>query len=1035
MSLLPDFDPSEIRHILHEHFHLERADCSLLTSERDQNFLVSTQQGRFVLKVFNAGEDLAFLEAQGAMLATLRGAGVDSCPSIVPDRNGEPVSFIKKSGRQFAAWLVTCIEGPLLDSLKYLSPELLADWGRCMGRIDAALQGFDHPALHREFHWDLARAESVVESGLTQIDEQETRGQISRLLENFRRDTRPWLDDLPRSAIHNDANDANVVIGWSADALSPDQVRGVFDFGDSVYSWTVADLAVAVAYAWLKTSDLLDSARRVAQGYHEVRPLSEAEASAVYGLACMRLCVSAVIAARQHRDNPANDYLIVSQSAIASTLPRLLEIPFGLAVAATRSTCGWEAVRNHSRILRWIDGQSANASFPVNPRHPGRRPEADEILVMNLGVESPLLRGAPSELDEPRLTAIIDGEIQRAGATIGVGRYLEPRFLYSSEQFGGGGNSSPLARELEERRTIHLGIDLFAAAGATVVAALSGTVAIATRIERPLDYGGLVIVRHETDAGDSFCLLYGHLDPESIKELMPGQEIAAGQEIGRLGSATVNGGWTPHLHFQVILDLVGLAHEFPGVCRASQVDIWRDLSPDPNRILGIPRESFPPEPTRYEETLSRRRARIGRGLSLSYRRPLKLVRGWRQFLYDESGRRFLDAFNNVPHVGHCHPAIVDAVHRQMSLLNSNTRYLHDLPHELARRIAATMPAPLEVCYFLNSASEANELALRLAEAHTGHRDLIVLKGAYHGNTRSLIDASPWKHAGPGGSGRPAHVHAVAVPDTFRGSFRDPATAGRKYAEEVRARIEDFSAGGRGLSAFIAESCPSVAGQIIPPANWLSSVYSIVREAGGVCIADEVQTAYGRLGEVFHGFELDQAVPDIVVLGKPIGNGHPLAAVVTTQEISASFDSGMEFFSTFGGNPVSCAAGLAVLDVLRDEGLQENARRNGSAMLDGLKQLRDSQAVIGDVRGKGFFIGVELTQRGQSVIPAPRAASFVVNRMRDRGVLIGSDGIDGNVLKIRPPMCFAEVDCATLVEILGESLREWQGMSGIECAEH
>jgi len=422
--------------------------------------------------------------------------------------------------------------------------------------------------------------------------------------------------------------------------------------------------------------------------------------------------------------------------------------------------------------------------------------------------------------------------------------------------------------------------------------------------------------------------------------------------------------------------------------------------------------------TSTDEMLSARRRVIGRNVSIGYRRPVHLVRGAMQYLFDQDGRRYLDGYNNVPHVGHCHPRVVDAAERQMRALNTNTRYLHESLARYAARLTATLPEPLRVCYLVSSGSEANELALRLARAHTRRRDLIVLDAAYHGNTTTLIDISPYKFNGPGGAGRPSWVHVVPVPDVYRGAHKkDDPQAGAKYAAAVARSLDGMRADGAAPCGFIAESCPSVAGQIMLPPGYLAAVYGSVREAGGVCIADEVQTACGRLGTHFYGFEQQDVVPDIVVLGKPIGNGHPIGAVVTTAEIAASFDNGMEFFSTFGGNTVSCAIGLAVLDVLEDERLQAHAQRVGAHLLARLRSLIDQRPLIGDVRGSGLFIGVELVRDRDTLEPATTEASDVVNRLREEGILIGTDGPHHNVLKIRPPMPFNAEDADVLVSTL------------------
>jgi len=426
----------------------------------------------------------------------------------------------------------------------------------------------------------------------------------------------------------------------------------------------------------------------------------------------------------------------------------------------------------------------------------------------------------------------------------------------------------------------------------------------------------------------------------------------------------------------------------------------------------------------YEDALAARKRLLGGNLSLSYERPLKIVRGFMQYLYDETGRAYLDVYNNVPLVGHSHPRVVGAIQEQVALLNTNTRYLHDNILKYAERLAALLPEPLRVCYFVNSGSEANELALRLARAHTGREDVVVLEHAYHGHTNTLIDVSPYKFNGPGGRGRKPWVHVAPLPDDYRGLYRrGEPELGKKYAAHVGEILEACKKEGHPAAAYLAETLPSVGGQIVFPPNYLAETYRHVRAAGAVCIADEVQVGFGRLGTHFWGFESQGVVPDIAVFGKPIGNAFPLAAVVTTREIAASFANGMEFFSTFGGNPVACAAGLAVLDVLRDEHLQQNALNVGAKWTSDLRSLQARYTLIGDVRGSGLFLGVDLVTDRETRAPAPRQASYVVNRLREEGILAGTDGPHHNVIKLRPPLCFKNEDAErftnTLSAILGE----------------
>jgi 4-aminobutyrate aminotransferase-like enzyme len=460
------------------------------------------------------------------------------------------------------------------------------------------------------------------------------------------------------------------------------------------------------------------------------------------------------------------------------------------------------------------------------------------------------------------------------------------------------------------------------------------------------------------------------------------------------------------------------------VAPASQRDAWLSLCPDPNLLAPIPREQFPTDPPPKAEILAAREAFLGPSMSISYQKPLQIVRGWKQFLYDENGRAYLDGVNNVCHVGHSHPRVVKALAQQAAVLNTNTRYLHPNIVRYAQRLLATLPDPLEVCFFVCSGSEANELALRLARTATGQKDMIVVDGAYHGNTAALIDISPYKHDSPGGSGAPPHVHTVLMPDPYRGDYKGySAACGKKYARHVQEAAVAIKAQGRGVAAFICESLLSCGGQIVLPDGYLQEAFRHMRAAAGICIVDEVQVGFGRVGSHLWGFESQGAVPDIVTMGKPMGNGHPLAAVVTTREIAAAFANGMEYFNTFGGNPVSCAVGSAVLDIIEDEELQRNALRTGRRLIESLTGLMDRHPLVGDVRGLGLFVGVELVLDRQTLEPAAAEATYIVERMKEQGILLSIDGPLHNVLKLKPPLVFNLEDAARLVRVLDQVLGE------------
>jgi 4-aminobutyrate aminotransferase-like enzyme/Ser/Thr protein kinase RdoA (MazF antagonist) len=947
------FHASDAERLARDLYGLD-ATASPLNGEFDDNFHLRVNGGaEYALKIMRPGCDRALVDLQCAVLDGLRDLPV---PRVVKTVE------IAADGR--IVWLLEWLPGRLWADFKPHRPEMLASLGRLLGRVDAALADFDYVAAHRELKWDLSRAWWIREY-LHHISDPARRRLVERALEGFEAID---FGKVRHGIIHGDANDHNIVVEHG-------EVAGLIDFGDVHYGAPVCELAIACAYAAFGERDVLGAIVQVVRGYQETYPLTDAEVDVLFPLIVTRLAVSVTNSAYLNSLDPENAYASVSEVQAWAVLEKLATI--------------------HSRFAAYC----FSAKTPdVDVSQLNRAPIMEGLetsIVLDLSVGSLLLGANPRSIEPDAMTEIVFREMRQAGARVGVGRYNEARAWYTEPAFSGGGHAT------DEHRTIHLGLDLFADPGTAVCAPLAGTVYAFANHAMRLDYGPVIILRHE-----NFFTLYGHLTLDSLDGLQAGQAIGRGQRIGRIGAPPTNGDWAPHLHFQMITDLLDLGVDFPGVAYASQREVWLKLSPDPNGLIGIPAERFPAEPGKLE-TLAARRDATGANLSISYSDPLKMVRGWRQYLYDETGRAFLDCYNNVPLVGHSHPRVVEAVQRQIALLNTNTRYLHDNITRYAARLTARMPDPLHVCYFLNSASEANELAIRLARAHTGREDIIVLDHAYHGNTNTLIDISPYKFNGPGGRGKRPWVHVAPQPDAHR---RDDPRAGHEYALAVAKILERATP-----AAFIAESLPSVGGQVVFPPGYLAEVYKYVRDAGGVCIADEVQVGFGRLGRWMWGFEMQDVVPDIVVLGKPMGNAFPLAGVVTTREIAASFDNGMEFFSTFGGNPVACAAGLAVLEALEEEGLQENAWLVGDHLMEALNKLRVGHSIITDVRGAGLFLGIELSTGDQ--------ASYAVSRLRERGILAGTDGPLHNVIKIRPPLIFTKEDAdfftSVFAEILGE----------------
>lgn len=420
-----------------------------------------------------------------------------------------------------------------------------------------------------------------------------------------------------------------------------------------------------------------------------------------------------------------------------------------------------------------------------------------------------------------------------------------------------------------------------------------------------------------------------------------------------------------------------------------------------------------------EEVMQLRREFVNPAIFHYYRDPLMIVSGRGQYLFDEKGRRYLDAFGGIVtvSVGHCHPQVVAAANLQNGMLqHTTTIYLHPNVALYARALASRLPGDLKVCYFVNSGSEANDLAVLMARAFTGNFDMIALRNGYHGGSQStmaLTSHHTWKFNTPHNFG----VHHAVAPDLYRGRWTSQ-DSGPQYASEI-SNIIQFATPGR-VAGFIAESIQGVGGAVVYPEGYLREAYRHVRAAGGLCIADEVQTGFGRTGSHFWGFETQGVVPDIVTMAKGIGNGCPLAAVVTTPAIAACLAERIHF-NTFGGNPVSCAQGLAVLDVIEKEGLQANALTMGERLMDGLVRLGEKHSLVGQVRGRGLMVGCELVSDREKKTPAKEECLRVFEKCRELGLLLGKGGLHGNVLRIKPPMCLHSDDVDFLLSTLDTAL--------------
>lgn len=982
------------------------ADLRKLDGEYDLNFLAQSDAGDgYVLKVMrkNCETWLVDMQVKAFEHITARQPHLP-CPIVIRANGDDPLlTVLDENGEERLVWLLGQLPGECYAHVAPKSDALIHEIGQVLGGSAFALADFQHDGLVRDFKWDLMRGDWI-KAEIACITDPKRRQIVENIHTRFAA-LRPALDALPTQAIHNDANDYNIMVQGTLNA--PRRVSGLIDLGDMCAAPRICDLAIAAAYIVLDHDHPEAALAALVAGYHEVYPLTAGEVDMIWPLLRMRLAVSVVNSTLMALEGPDDPYVTISQAPAW----RFLEghdIHGGLLCARLRAACGLPVVEGAERVHVWLEQERGNFA-------PLMGCDLADAPLGSLSVENSTWPQNPFHL--PLEEAARVGEEFKDEGRIWLGYYHEPRLIYAEPAFRKG------PWKASDRRTVHLAVDVFTSAATPMFAPVRGEVFIAEFRAGHLDYGGVIILRHETPEGDPFYTLYGHLDPEFLDRLKVGQVIEKGEEFCRLGDPSMNGGWAPHVHFQLALTTEGIEADWPGVGDPDEMYLWRAVCPNPAALLNLPDALVRYSPTDKAQIKQGREAHFGGNLSLTYDDPIMLVRGWKHHLFDEWGRPYLDAYNNVPHVGHAHPRIQGVAADQLKRINSNTRYLHPAQTAFAEKILSKMPEHLQVCYFVNSGSEANELALRLARAHTGAKGMVTPDHGYHGNTTGAVDISAYKFSKPGGVGQSDWVELVEIADDYRGSYRrdDPDRA-RKFADLVDAAIVSLNRKGHGLAGFIAETFPSVGGQIIPPKGYLAAVYAKIHAVGGVCIADEVQTGLGRLGDYYFGFEYQDVLPDIVVLGKPIGNGHPLGVLVTTKEIAESFDNGIEFFSTFGGSTLSCRIGREVLEIVDDEGLQENARVVGNHLMAGLKALEVKYETVGDVRGMGLFLGLELVHPDGS--EATDRCTYVKNRMRDHRILIGSEGPKDNVLKIRPPLTIDVEDAEMIISVLDKVLGEF-----------
>lgn len=995
-------DYHEVRELLRAKYDIHSEKIKQMPGEIDKNYKITTSKNDYLFKISSSDPRLDYLDFQVKILTHIerKSANINT-PKIYPNKNGKYLSsFIDKQGNKNYLRLLSWCEGRTFSSVNPINEKLLYSLGEHTGQITKLLLDFDHDYAHRQFEWDNTNYKWII-NYLNQFSD-EQRSIIEFYIQKMNECDETYRS-LRKSVVHNDVNDNNVIV--TDDLLNP-KVSSIIDYGDAIFTQTINDLAICIAYASMDKPNPLDAAKNVVSGYNRSFKLDEDELLCLYSLVGIRLCISVTKSAINKKREPNNKYLQISERPAWDLLYKWQAINPSIAYYTFRDACNIEPFPN-SKLFSQFSKNKKLSIYDLLPAYSHK-----ELKRIDMSIGS-LFLGNKSELDNNELFSLKLKKLECDWPnTFFVGGYLERRPLYTTEAYKREGNNG------SEQRCVHLGMDFWVSEGTKITSLFEGRVFSAFNNDKSKDYGPTIILEHQIN-NFKFYTLYGHLSKKSLNLFDVGKKVNKGDLIGFVGDSAENGDWAPHLHFQIILSMLDCKNDFPGVAYQSELNVWKSICPNPNLIFQISDLEQKNE-LNEKEILEKRNRHLGKSLSLSYYYPLHIVRGEGQYLIDKYCRKYLDTVNNVAHVGHEHQKVVEAAQKQIAVLNTNTRYLHENIINFAEKLLSTFPKELSVVHFVNSGSEANELALRMAKSYTNQKDVIAVEVGYHGNTSGCIDISSYKFDGTGGKGAPEYTHIVPLPDSFRGKYRGEST-GAKYAAHINEKLDIIKSKGRGIAGFICESILSCGGQIKLPESYLKHAYKAIRDKGGVCIADEVQVGLGRVGSKFWGFELYNVIPDIVTIGKPLGNGHPLAAVVCTNEIADAFNNGMEYFNTFGGNPVSCIIGLTVLDVIQEENLQQNAYEVGEYLKKKLFSLQNEFPIIGDVRGEGLFLGFELVDN--KLNPETEKANYLVNRMRELGVLMSTDGKDNNVIKIKPPIIFTKENCDEVVAGLSKVFNE------------
>lgn len=995
----PDVSPEQASKIALEAWGI-RAQATELGSNQDRNFVLEDETGtRWVLRVDNEVFPDSARDAQHAAIAACAAAGIP-VPEMVAGLDGKLTQVVDGH----ACRLSTFVAGDPMVDLGYFSPQVMRSFGSFAARSVIALANLEHEGLNRVHQWDMRVAYEETMHVIDSISNADERALVQDAADRARDALSRWARQLPVQPIHGDLTDDNVMGTREADSrVHP---HTLIDFGDLSLGWRIAELAVTLTsmlhHTGARPLHALHTAEAFAAELHRAgMPLNEAEARALWPLVVLRTTLLVASGRRQVELEGDNEYALERLAGEQTMFEQATQFDLVEMTEHVLAVMG-QYLQEPPALTKALPEIAGDPLASLLPTVTG------EIAMLDPGVESVDLAGG-SWLNADAETGLVARALG-SGAECAVFPHGVFRLTRTEIDSHDAPDTYPIDTEIHVAATEPV----------RVSSPVAGRVLTVTpdQIDIALD---------TDDDAQSWVLELSGVSTT----LEPGVAVQVASDLGvvepQAGAARLAIGMR---RSDVDVTRLGVTRDIVGGARFARADragAFARLFADPAPLLGLPELGQHDEARAEQE---RREQIFAAAQERYYERPMQIERGWRHHLVDTTGRAYIDMVNNVTGLGHGHPVIADAVNQQIRILGTNSRFLYRSLAEYSERLLEMLPAGsgLDTVLLVNSGSEAVDLGLRLAQAASGRKTVIALREAYHGWTMASDAVTTSAFDNPYAlESRPDWVHIADVPNTYRGTYRGEG-AGEKYLADFEADVARLTAEGRPIAGFICESVLGNAGGVTLPDGYLERVYEIVREAGGVTIADEVQVGFGRMGTSFWGFEQSSVTPDIITIAKPMGNGFPIGGVITSKKIADALSSQGQFFSSAGGNPVSCQVGLAVLDAMRDEELQENARVVGEHLVRGFERLREKHSggranLIGPVHGQGLYLGVELVRDHETLEPATAEADAICERLRELGVIVLTTSERSNVLKIKPPLCLTRESADTVIEAVDRVLTE------------